>query len=348
LKPEQQDRRIVIIDWSMIGDLVMLSPAVDSICEYYPDAEISILGAPNSISVYKHHPRIKELLPYDRSKGDWDVGNFMAAVRLLRARSFDLGFLFHNSLGSAAMARLGGVRRRVGYCNEMRDLLLTDKLHMSDVPQHLIETKLDLLRQFGLEPRSTREVVHIEEGRARKWLRDKLGPNLGRTRPIVGISLGATRDYKMWTGKGMEALINKFPVNSVDFVFLGAPHERALFEGVYSYNNTVVDLVGETTIEELTWVLDKLDLYIGPDSGPMHLATARDTPVVALFGATNPSVCGPYLYEKSRIIRSDNICSECDKTQGKNIRACLHTIKPELVYAAATELLTAHSRNWTE
>ncbi len=331
----------------MIGDLVMLSPAVRCICENYPDAELSILGAPASISVYKHHPGVTELLPYDRSKGDWDIGNFRHGIRLLAERRFDLGFIFHNSLGSALMARMGRVRRRVGYCNEMRDSLLTDRMKMSDIPQHLIETKLDLLRQFGLEPASVKEEVEIDSTRARRWLRDKLGPNLGRSRPIVGISLGATRKYKMWTGQGMEALINKFPVNTVDFVFLGAPHERELFEGVYSYNNTVVDLVGETTIEELTWVLDKLDLYIGPDSGPMHLATARDTPVVALFGATNPAVCGPYQYEKSRIIRSENICSDCDKHQGKNIRTCLHTVKADDVFAAATELLSRYSSNWT-
>ncbi|MCB1187021.1 glycosyltransferase family 9 protein [bacterium] len=348
MKQEQQVRRIIIIDWSMIGDLVMLSPAVDCIAENYPDAMISILGAPASISVYKHHPRVSELLPYDRSKGDWDIGNFRAAARQLAERSFDLGFIFHNSLGSALMAKLGKVKRRVGYCHEMRDALLTDRLHTSDIPQHLIETKLDLLRQFGLEPKSTSEIVHIDQGRAKRWLREKLGPNLGRSRPIVGISLGATRNYKMWTGQGMEALINKFPVNSVDLVFLGAPHERALFEGVYSYNNTVVDLVGETTIEELTWVLDKLDLYIGPDSGPMHLATARQTPVVALFGATNPSVCGPYCYEKARIIRSEKICSECDKTQGKNINACLHTIDAAEVYDAAVELLGKYAAHWKD
>ncbi|MBN2082458.1 glycosyltransferase family 9 protein [bacterium] len=339
-------KRIVIIDWSMIGDLIMLSPCVNAIREQYPDAHLAILGQPLSISTYKHHSGVNELISYDRSKGDYDLDSFKHTVRQLRAGKFDLAFIFHNSLGSALMAWLGRVRQRIGYRYECRDLLLTRRFKLPEKRQHLIETKADLLRACGISLSSLAEEVHIDEASAKKWLREKLGPNFGRSRPVIAVSIGATKEYKQWSADGLNTFLNRFPVNSADFVFIGAPSERKLYEGVYSYNNTVVDLVGQTTIEELTWVLDRADLFVGPDSGPMHLAIGRKTPVVALFGPTDPARCGPYRYERSVVVRAERICRSCESKSGRNMRQCLHTIDPEESYYAAVGLLAQYCSRW--
>jgi lipopolysaccharide heptosyltransferase II len=338
--------RVVIIDWSMIGDLVMLSPCMRALREHYPEAHIALLGQPVSISTFKHSQYIDELIPYDRSRGDYNVDAFRQPVRALRSERFDLGFLFHNSIGSALMAWLGRVRQRVGYRYEGRDLLLTRRLRLPERRQHLIETKADLLRACGIRVTDLTEEVPLDSTAAKSWLREKLGPNFGRTRPVVAVSIGATKDYKHWSAEGLNAFLNRFPVNTVDFIFTGAPTERSLYEGVYSYNNTVVDLVGQTTVEELTWVLDRADLFVGPDSGPMHLAIGRRTPVVALYGPTDPAHCGPYQYEQSVVIRADRICSRCAVAYGRQMSLCLHTIDPDETYYAAVGLLAQRCKDW--
>ena len=343
---KKEINRVVVIDWSMIGDLVMLSPCVRAIREHHPDAHLAVLGQPISIGTYKHHPGVNELIPYDRSHGDYDIASFRKTVDILRRGRFDLAYIFHNSIGSALMACMGRVRNRIGYRYECRDLLLTTRLRLPHKRQHLIETKADILRQVGIEVNDLSEEIHIDKQAAKRWIRDKLGPNLGRNRPVIGVSIGATKAYKHWSAEGLNEFINRFPVNTADFVFLGAPSERVLYEGVYSYNNTVVDLVGQTTIEELTWVLDRADLFVGPDSGPMHLAIARKTPVVALFGPTDPAKCGPYKYEQSVVVRSERLCRRCDKSYGKNIRQCLHTIDSEETYCAAVGLLAQFCERW--
>ena len=330
----------------MIGDLIMLSPCVAAIHASFPQAHIAVLGQPASIAAYNGHPAINELIPYDRSQGDFNIASFRHALQLLRDGNFDRAYIFHNSIGSALMAWLGRVRERVGYRHEWRDLLLTTRLSKPDFRQHLIEDKADLLRLSGIDVSDLTERVYIDQDEAEFWIRKKLGPNLGRNRPIVAIGIGATRAYKQWHAAGVNALLNSFPVNSCDLLFVGAPNERPMFEGVYSYNNTVVDLIGQTTLKELAWVLDKVDLYIGPDSGPMHIAIGRQTPVVALFGPTDPARCGPYKYVKSRVIRSERICASCEKQFGKVVRQCVHMLNPEEVYAAAAELLSMHCRRW--
>ncbi|MCC7478964.1 glycosyltransferase family 9 protein [bacterium] len=341
-------RRIVIMDWSMIGDLVMLSPCVRAVRSAWPEAHLAVLGQPASISSYRFDPAVNELIPYDRSKGDWNMASFGAAVQALKAGSFDLAFIFHNSFGSALMALLGGVKERVGYRSEMRDLLLTRSFSRPDMREHLIEEKAFLLQSYGVEVRDYSEKVYIDEERAKVWLKDKLGPNFGRSRPIVALSVGATVEHKRWPLESFNKLLNLFPVNSVDFVFLGSPAERVHFEGVYSYNNTVVDLVGQTTIEELSWVLDKADLFIGPDSGPVHLAVGRQRPVVVLFGPTDPARCGPFQYANSITVRAEGICSRCDARFGSQLhnRTCLHTIGAQTVYDAAARLLAATCPRW--
>jgi lipopolysaccharide heptosyltransferase II len=337
----------VIIDWSMIGDLIMLSPCVRAIRLHFPDAHLAILGQPISIATYKHHPDVNELIPYDRSQGDYDIQSFRKAVRLLRGARFDLGFVFHNSIGSALMAFMGRVRQRVGYRYEGRDLLLTHRFRLPEKRQHLIETKADLLRSCGIAVDDLSERVYVDKEHARRWVRETLGPNFGRNRPVVVVSVGATKDFKHWSAEGLHAFLNRFPVNSADFVFLGAPAERKLYEGVYSYNNTVVDLVGQTTVEELMWAIDRADLFVGPDSGPMHLALGRGTPVVALFGPTDPTRCGPYRSDRAVVVRAERICPRCEAQYGKNIRQCLHTVDPEEAYCAAIGLLAQYCPRWS-
>jgi len=330
----------------MIGDLVMLSPCIRAIRTHYPEAHIAVLGQPVSISTYKHSAYIDELIPYDRSRGDYNVEAFREPVSVLRRGRFDLAFIFHNSFGSALMAWLGRVKRRVGYRYEGRDLLLTSRLRMPERRQHLMETKADMLRSCGITVSDMAEEVPIDSEAAEGWLRDKLGPNFGRTRPVIAVSIGATKDFKHWSAEGLNDFLNRFPVNTVDFIFTGAPSERSLYEGVYSYNNTVVDLVGQTTVEELTWVLDRADLFVGPDSGPMHLAIGRGTPVVALFGPTDPARCGPYQYEPSVVVRAERICSRCEVAYGRNMRQCLHTVDPEETYYAAVGMLAQRCKDW--
>jgi lipopolysaccharide heptosyltransferase II len=331
----------------MIGDLIMLSPCVRAIRAAYPEAHLAVLGQPASIVTFKQHPAVNELIPYDRSKGDLNMQAFMDAVRRLRAGNFDLAYIFHNSIGSALMAALGGVKRRIGYRYEGRDVLLTGRVRIPEERMHLMELKANLLRVSGIDvPEPLVEEVFIDEQRANTWIREKLGPNFGRSRPIVGVSLGSTVEHKRWSAPSLNDFLNSFPINTVDFVFLGAPSERAMYEGVYSYNNTVVDLVGQTTIEELAWVLDRVDLFVGPDSGPVHIAVARQRPVVALFGTSDPRRCGPLNYERATVLRAESICAACDAKLGKQMQQCLHTIPSAKIFNAAVQMLERYGPRW--
>jgi len=325
----------------MIGDLIMLSPCIRALHAQYPDAQIALVGQASSISPYRHHPAVSELIVYDRSRGDWDLASFRNTVQALRRGRFDTAFIFHNSLGSALMAAFAGIRQRVGYRYEMRDLLLTHPVRMHEQRGHLLEEKAQLLEECGIPVANLAEEVYIDQARAQPWLLDKLGPNFGRSRPIIGLSIGATVEHKRWPARTVHDFLNMFPVNSVDFVFLGSPAEQKLFEGIYSYNNTVVDLAGQTTIEELTWVLNKCDVFVGPDSGPVHLAVGRSRPVVVLFAATDPRRCGPHDYPNSRIIRSERICPACDAKFGQHVRQCMHTIEAQEVFDLTVEILRA-------
>jgi lipopolysaccharide heptosyltransferase II len=346
LNPTLPLKKVVLIDWSMIGDLVMMSPCIRAIRENFPNVHLAVLGQPSSLSIYRHHPGVDELIFYDRSHGDFNIGSFMRTVKELREGRFDAAFVIHGSIGSALMAALGRAKHRIGYRREMRDVLLTHKYTLEIGREHLIEEKLDLLRNYGLEASNVAEEVFIDEARAGDWLKEKLGPNFGRSRPIVTISAGASTLSKRWKPDSLHDLVNRFPVNSVDLVFIGGPAETHLYEGVYSYNNTVVNLVGQTTIEELTWVLDRSDLFIGPDSGPVHLAVGRGRPVVALFGPTDPARCGPYRYEQGVVVRAERICPECNLKLGKQIRQCLCTLDVDEIYSASTELLEKYCKKW--
>lgn len=332
----------------MIGDLIMLSPCIRALRERYPEAHLALVGQPASIALYRNDPVVDELITYDRSRGDLNIAAFRETLARLKSGRFDAAFIFHNSFGSALMAWLAGIRHRIGMRHEMRDILLTHRLLKADGRLHLIEEKARLLELCGIPVHDQTPSVHIDAGRARVWLTDKLGPNFGRSRPIIALSIGATVEHKRWPPRLLQEFLNRFAVNSVDFVFLGAPSERPQYDGIYSYHNTVVDLVGQTTLEELAWVIDRCDLYVGPDSGPMHIAAGRKRPIVALFGPTDPRRGAPLNYEALRIVRAERICASCEAREGRNIRQCLHTLTADELYDAAAELLRAFCPRYKE
>jgi ADP-heptose:LPS heptosyltransferase len=340
-------QRIVIIDWSPIGDMIMLSPCVKAIRAHFPEAYIALLGRPSSIGTYSSNPCVNELIAYNRAGGDFDLQAFRQTLAQLKRGKFDLAYVFHNSIGSALMAWLGGIRQRIGYQHELRGLFLTRRYRIPERREHAIETKADLLRLAGVPVNDMRLEVYIDEQKATRWLKDKLGPNFGRNRPVIAIGLGASTEYKRWSGEGLNIYLSQFPVNSCDFVFTGSHEDRMLYDGVYSYNNTVVDLVGQTTIEELAWVMDRVDLYVGPDGGPVQLAIGREKPVISLHSSTDPAICGPYNYEPSVAPRAPRICHRCDAKYGKHVRQCLHTIDALEVYIASIGLLARYCKRWT-
>lgn len=274
-----------------IGDLVMATPILEGVRERYPKAHIVALCRGNG-QMLSGNPHVDEVVTFSKGKE-------REMIRYLRLSHFDLGILLTNSFSSAWMFWRGRVKKRVGFFRLARAFLLNSNIPFpkNRKKQHLVLTYKQLLNiQGGGKP-----TLYIKPD----------AKAIGKT--VIGINPAAAYGpAKCWLPERFREvairLIHEIP--NVEVVFFGdlltAETVRKICEGL-----PVVNLAGKTTLIELTSKIGSLDAFLTNDSGPMHIAAALGTPLVALFGSTNDIATGPY--QHGRIIHKHVKCSPCYK-----------------------------------
>jgi heptosyltransferase-2 len=330
-------KNILVIDLSLIGDVLMVTPAVHSLRERYPSARITFMGVPKVLPILKGNSDVSALLPYDKKgkeKGAIGLFRFLAKVR---GNHFDAAFIFHRSFGSALIARLMRIPVRVGYSSEGRGLLLTHKYPLPSRRNHLIDEHLALLHAYGIDASSRSLRLEVDDEAAKQFWSTHLSEVPGDL-PKVALVAGAQWVTKQWRPEYANEFLNLFDAGTLAFILVGGPEEVPYARRLSCARNPMFNMVGCTTLEELTYILSRVDLVVSPDSGPMHIAGALKRKVIALFGPTDPQRCG--LLEGDFVNFQANVnCMKCYKHECNQIPFCMDEIKPEMVYLAAKKML---------
>jgi ADP-heptose:LPS heptosyltransferase len=272
-----------------------------------------------------------------------------ACARAWRDRHYDLVINFEPDIRSNLLAWWSGAPRRAGYWTGGGGALLTDALeydprqHVSANAKRLVATMAgSALRAFdAVVPRGTRLVPSPDAVAA---ARSSLA---GAPRPLIGIHSSGGRESKQWHLDRFAA-VGRTLAESVGgtIVLTGSSGDRALVDTVKRGLGSVrvVDAAGALDLPALAALLAELDVLITGDTGPMHLAAAMDTPVVALFGPSQPWRYGP-LASRQRIVRVDLPCSPCgqvrlppERCRG-HVPDCMDAIHVDVVVRAARDLL---------
>jgi len=336
--------RILVICPNWVGDAVMATPALRAVRESFPKAHIAILVK----------TRISELLaglPYfDEMVEMPDEKSFRGLVKLarsLRRDTFDLGLILTHSFRSALLARLAGIKRRVGYRGQCRGVLLTDKLQFpregrSKRPQHMVDEYLDIASYIGCNAsdRSVRLAVSPETAaRARQLLAP---PTESPAGPLVGIAPGASfGPSKLWYTDRWAAVADDLAERfGASIVILTAPSEHELYEQIESGMSTSPVPLRDTLLPLglLKGIVSHLDLLLCTDSGARHVALALDVPTVVVMGPTDPRYSAGEL-DIGAVIRVNVDCSPCHKKVCPTDHRCMNLITPEKVAETASRLL---------
>jgi lipopolysaccharide heptosyltransferase II len=285
-------RRIVAIDLALIGDLVCLTPALRCLMQAYPAAELSVVAASNASSVLSRFPGLERVIAVNKEAIHRSLGAQRQAAAALRQYRFDLAILFHSSFVSALIAFLARIPQRAGYSKDLRDPLLTLRVAPPRPRQfHLVDQRLHLLRRLGLATQITPPVYRVDEAAARRTT-ERLLPGVPPTLPVVAMVVGASWPTKPWPPERLAALCRKLPKQGCAVVLLGGPGQEDAAAGIGADGVPVHNLVGRTNLDELGHLLWRADAVVTPDSGPMHMAAGMGKPVIALFGPTDPRLCG--------------------------------------------------------
>jgi heptosyltransferase-2 len=325
--------RILVRMPNWLGDAVMATPALNNLLQHYVDARAVLVGSRVVAELFREDARFEAVVTDGSKKQRFPR---LAAFQLGRETKrqhgpFDLAIAFPNRLSSRLLLRGSGAERQLGRRYGVASLLLTDSIACSSAAHHA-EIYNQIVNGFlG---------THYETLPAR--LRAERTHSYAR--PTVGLNPGAAYGVaRRWPPERFAAAACQL-ANSYDIAIFGGPDEmelaaqierHLLAQGVTNY----VNLAG-APLSEFVAQIAGLALMVTNDTGPMHVAGALGIPTVAVVGPTDPTQTSPWRHPRLRVIYKGLDCSPCHRRECPlGHHACMQTIEPGEVAAAARELL---------
>jgi heptosyltransferase-2 len=349
--------KILVRAPNWVGDAVMAIPALEAIRRAHAAAEIAIL-APSAVSdLYRDQPFADRILGYDRSgrhKGWWGREKLVGE---LRRESFDLAVLLQNAFEAAWLAWRAGIPERAGYARDGRGLLLTKPIGVpkeGDIPRHESHYYLELIRRAcWIESRGEiapiRLCIPLSARDAAEASLLRAGAREGAWRCAIapGASYGAA---KCWPPERFAALADRLISEcGADVIFFGTPNEKEMAARIGSaMKSRPISLVGQTSMRDLAGLFSSCSIFIGNDSGAMHVAAAAGLPVIGIFGSTDPVGTAP-VTSQFTLIRKAASCSPCFLRSCPVDHRCMTRIDVDSVFAAAQRVqhTQRNSQHWS-
>jgi len=336
-------KNIIVRMPNWIGDLVMATPVLNDLRAHFKDAKITAMCQSNIASVLKHNPNIDEIQSFIKPNGWIHRKAHLEIVDQLKFGKYDLGILLTNSFSSAWWFYWGNVKNRIGYQNNFRNFLLNYAVPLPNnvEKQHLVITYKMLLDPLGIPLSQTLPKLYVDQ--AESLAADNMLLQLDidlKKNTIIGINPGAAYgSAKCWLPERFKALNERLLQDpNVYLIYFGDPAGLSLVNAICDgMGERVINLAGKTTIRTLMALIQKCSVFLTNDSGPMHIAYALQTKLLALFGSTSDVKTGPF--GNSQIIHKHVKCSPCYKRKCPIDFKCMTSISVEEVATAIHQLL---------
>ena len=333
-------RNILLIKPSSLGDIVHALPTAAVLRRRFPAASLTWLVKREWADVLEGNPCIDRVLTVDLSLAGWPE-----AVRAVRRGQFDLVVDLQGLFRSALLGWLSRASVRIGFANgrEASHWFYTRRVMVPDPLIHAVERYLLIPRALGAAPQTGALEFPLAADPAAELRLSQLLNSAGILpgTALVAVNAGARWPTKQWPPASFAQVADRLQKEGIRVVVIGGAAEHHPGTAVLRHMVTSpMDLVGKTGIKDLIALLRRVRLVITNDSGPMHLAAALGTRVVALFGPTDPGRTGPY-GPGHMVFHSGVSCSPCLSRRCANPKAleCLTSISPEEVFRRALAMV---------
>ena len=341
-----------------IGDVVFTTPAVRGIRQRFPDAHLAYLVEPAAAAVVAGNPHIDDVIVAPRGRG---LAGFRADAALawrLRAKRYDLAIDFHGGPRASLLTWLSGARERVGYAVAGRSWMYTRRVPRARTARggHSVRNQWALLAAIGITAPDP-ETFPVEMGvaaAAADAVNGRLaGAGVGANDSLVVIHVSAGNPFRRWPLAAFATVASALAARDARrrVVITSGPSEEAAAEWVIaearahlpeSDRNRVL-ACGEFSLAELRALVERAALYIGGDSGPLHIASTSRVPIVALYGPTLPERSRPWraaIWPVEPVEVEGLACRPCDQRVclPGDFR-CLTGITPQQVIDASERVL---------
>ena len=353
--------RVLLIRLRLIGDVVLSTPLVRALRRAFPDASLSYLVERDAAAVVSGNPHLDEVIVVERTRGVARIVDDVRLARRLRQERFDVVIDMHGGPRSSWLALATGAPQRIGYDIAGRHWMYTRTVPRARElrPRHSVVNQWDLLNAIegwrGGDPDPAQDAVEmaLDEAADRRIAgrleRAGVEPDL----ELIVVHVSASNPFRRWPepafAEVVSSLVRESPARRV--VLSSGPSDRPAADRIAASARDllpaesrarVIDF-GEFDISELRALVGRSRLFIGGDTGPLHVAATTATPIVAIYGPTLPARSAPW---RRRDIPSESVeitglaCRPCDqRVCAPGDYRCLTTLRPAAVLAAAERAL---------
>ena len=349
--------RILMVRLRQIGDVVFTTPAIHALRRRFPDAHLAYIVEPPAAAVVIHNPHLNEVIVAPRAAGIRGFADDVALGRRLRDSRYDLVIDFHGGPRASLLTWLSGAPTRIGYHVIGRSWMYTQRVARPRTlrPRHSVENQWDLLEVLDIVPPDRVRFpveMPVEHETARGVVTRLANAGVEPADRVVVVHVSAGNPFRRWPMahfvRLVTALVRDAPATRV--IVTAGPSERNAAERVIAEARAALgeagaDVLscGEFSLAELRALFDRAALFIGGDSGPLHIAATSTVPIVGLYGPTLPIRSAPWRDERwpaASIDAGDLPCRPChQRVCAPGDFRCLTRISPEHVIEAAVRTL---------
>ena len=334
-----QSPRILITRLSAIGDCILTMPVACAIREAFPNAYIAWMTQGAGATFLHNHPAVDEVIKVPKG---WlkSPGEVLKLRKQLRQKNFDWTIDAQSLTKSAMGGWLSGCKSRVGFARgQGRELApVLNNIRIKRTADHVVDAYLQLLKPLGITS-PTAQFSFPRDADAEQFVADYL-LSAGVREPFVVLNPGAGWPSKVWPAERYTD-VAKFigtQFNLPSVVVWAGGEEKEWAELISSKSDGHCELAPSTTLPQLAAMLRKGCLFVGSDTGPLHMAAAVGTPCIGMYGPTMPSDCGPYGEQHVSVQAFYQDGTGKERRRGPNTAMCAITV--EMVTNACDEVLS--------
>ncbi len=329
---------ILVVSVNWLGDVVFSTPVYRALKENYPRARVTALCVPRVRNILDLCPDIDDIIIYDEDGEDRPLMRKLALVDRLRRYKFEAAFILRRSLSRTLLTLLAGIPLRAGFASAGWKGLLTtvteesgiEEIHRSDVYLRVIEAA-----GVAVSDRTCRLAPPAEVVRGWQDRCSSLG--IQENDRLIAVNTGGNWDLKQWPWERFAFLVKEIYRRKLGKVILpGSSKDLPRVKKIADLSGAgPVITAGETGLSCLAGLLSRVDVLVTADTGPLHLANALGTDVIALFGPTRPEITGPRGQGRAVVLQKDVGCNQapCYYTECPSNK-CMQAIEVEDVVQA--------------
>ena len=353
--------RVLLIRLRLIGDVVLSTPVIRALRRAYPDATLNYLVERDSAPVVAGNRNLNRLIVVERTRGARRVLDDVKLAWQLRRDRYDVVIDLHGGPRSSWLTLATGAPQRIGYDMPGRHWMYTRTVPRARElrPRHSVLNQWDLLAGIegwppeDADPARDRVMMPLDADAARRIDARLRSAGVAPGHQLVVIHVSASNPFRRWPEPAFAEVVASLVSQSADrrVILSSGPSDRLAADRIVASardllpaaaRSQVIDF-GEFNLAELRVLVERSRLFIGGDTGPLHVAATTTTPIVAIYGPTLPARSEPW---RSPSIPAEAIeimglpCRPCDqRVCAPGDYRCLTTIKPADVVIAAERML---------